>query len=404
MNINLKKLHDYPFVKLDRLLKNIDTENSNSPIALTIGEPQHKPPSFVTDLLVSSLSSINKYPSTKGIYELREVISNWLCSRFHLPSASIDPELNVLPVVGTREALFSAAQFIINSETSCGKPLVIFPSPFYQIYEGATLMAGAEPLYLSCDKDNNFLPDLDSISDNEWSRCQLFYLCSPANPTGIEVPVEYYKKLISLSDKFNFVIASDECYSEIYHDELSPPIGLLQVCSLIGRDDFSGCLVFNSLSKRSNLAGMRSGFVAGCKNLISSFLRYRIYHGSALPIHHQQASIGAWSDEKHVIENRLLYREKMNVVVPVLKSRFDIEIPTAGFCLWLNISFDDEEFAIHAFREKNLRVLPGQYLAREVNGINPGYGFLRLALVQPLDICKIAVERLLQCASFLDAK
>lgn len=404
MNKNLKKLHDYPFVKLENLLKNINIETSKPAIALTVGEPQHSPPSFVIDSLVSSLSCINKYPSTRGIYQLRETIAHWLCVRFNLPQGVIDPEHNLLPVVGTREALFSAAQFIVNSKISSSKPLVIFPSPFYQIYEGATLMAGAEPLYLSCDKKNDFLPDLDSISDNEWSRCQLFYLCNPSNPTGVEVPLEYYKKLIELSDKYNFVIASDECYSEIYYDESSPPIGLLQVCSLIGRNDFSRCLVFNSLSKRSNLAGMRSGFVAGCRDLIANFLRYRVYHGSALPIHHQHASIAAWGDEKHVIENRLLYREKMNTIVPLLKKDFDIEVPSAGFCLWLKIPFDDEEFTVNAYQYHNLRVLPGQYLAREVDGINPGFGFLRLALVHPLDICISAIGRLLESVSLLSAK
>lgn len=404
MNTNLKKLHDYPFVKLQHLLSNVDLKTIEPAISLTIGEPQHRPPSFVVDLLINSLGSINKYPSTKGSYELREAIGYWLCNRFDLPQGIIDPEINLLPVVGTREALFSAAQFIINTDNCKDKPIVIFPSPFYQIYEGATLMAGADPLYLSCNKKNNFLPNLDSISESEWSRCQLFYLCNPSNPTGVKIPSEYYKKLLKFADKYDFVIASDECYSEIYHEELSPPIGLLQVCHSIGRDDFSRCLVFNSLSKRSNLAGMRSGFVAGCKKLISNFLRYRIYHGSALPIHHQKASIGAWKDEKHVIKNRSLYREKMDNVVPILNKMFDIKIPPAGFCLWLPIHFDDEEFTINAYRHHNLSVLPGQYLARENDGVNPGFGFLRLALVQPLEVCITASERLLECASILITK
>ena len=402
MNRYLKQLHQYPFTKLAALLADVNVKTEQPSIAMTIGEPQHAPPKAVVDALVAELARLNKYPSTQGGLALRESIATWLGQRYHFPKGVLDPESMVLPVVGTREALFAIAQTVVDTSVSEEPPLVIMPSPFYQIYEGAAIMAGAEPLYLPCDKDNNYVPDLDAVSPSQWQRCQLVYICNPSNPTGAVPTREFYQRLLVLSDKYDFVIASDECYSEIYFDELSPPPGLLEVCYAEGREDFSRCLVFNSLSKRSNLAGMRSGFVAGCQATIKAFLLYRTYHGSAMPNHHQSASIVAWNDESHVQENRILYREKMRAVVPILQQVLEVEIPAAGFCLWVKLPMDDELFAQTLFSEQHVKVLPGQYLARSVNNYNPGAGYIRLALVQSLEVCIEASERIVSCVLALN--
>jgi len=399
MNPYLNKLHAYPFTKLAALLSNVDVQSNSDAIAMTIGEPQHAPPKSAIDALVAELSGLNKYPSTQGGLPLRESIAAWLCRRYKLPLGSVDPATMVLPVVGSREALFAIAQTVVDSSASVEPPIVIIPSPFYQIYEGAAIMAGAEPLYLPCDNSNDYVPDLDSVTEAQWQRCQLMYICNPSNPTGAVPTREFYQRLLELADRYDFVIASDECYSEIYFDELSPPPGLLEVCHDTGRENFSRCLVFNSLSKRSNLAGMRSGFVAGCQATIKAFMLYRTYHGSAMPNHHQAASIVAWDDESHVQENRVLYREKMRAVVPILQQVMSLEIPAAGFCLWAKLPIDDEHFAQTLYREQHVKVLPGQYLARTVNDYNPGAGYSRLALVHSLDVCVEAAERIVACVS-----
>ena len=387
MNPQLERLHDYPFTKLASLLEQVPLQSKLSPIALTIGEPQHPTPQVAIDALQEQLAYLNQYPSTQGSDALREAIAAWLCRRYGLANATFDPASMVLPVVGSREALFAIGQTIVDNSTSVQSPIVIIPSPFYQIYEGAAIMAGAEPLYVPCSKETDFLPDLDAITQEQWQHCQLIYICNPSNPTGAVTPKAFYEKLIDLADQYDFIIASDECYSEIYFDEAQPPLGLLAVCRALGRNDYRRCVVFNSLSKRSNLAGMRSGFVAGCPAIIKHFLRYRTYHGSAMPNHHQVASIAAWSDEAHVIENRCLYREKMMNVVPLLQTVADVSIPPAGFCLWLKTPIDDEQFVQYAFKHFNLKLLPGQYLGRKVGGDNPGEGYIRMALVQPLEVC-----------------
>jgi len=401
MNPQLERLQDYPFTKLARLLKQVPLQSELSPIALTIGEPQHPSAQVAIDALQEQLAYLNKYPSTQGSDALREAIAAWLCRRYGLASATFDPASNVLPVVGSREALFAIAQAVVNNSVSAQPPLVIIPSPFYQIYEGAAIMAGAEPLYLTCSKETDFLPDLDAISHAQWQRCQLIYICNPSNPTGAVPPKAFYEQLIELADQYDFIIASDECYSEIYFDETQPPLGLLEVCRALGRDDYYRCLVFNSLSKRSNLAGMRSGFVAGCSATIKHFLRYRTYHGSAMPNHHQVASIAAWGDEAHVIENRCLYREKMLKVVPILQLVAEVSIPPAGFCLWLRTPINDQQLVQYAYQHFNLKLLPGQYLARTIGGENPSENYIRMALVQPIEVCVEGAHRFVAAVNAL---
>ncbi len=402
MNKNLDLLQPYPFTKLRALLEGCSTSPDYESISLAIGEPQHEPPAFVLDTIKQGLSSINKYPTTQGIDDLRKSISGWIEKRYQMPKGFIDHNSMVLPVIGSREALFATAQFIIDksqAENNGSSPVVIIPSPFYQIYEGAAIMAGAEAVYLPCVSDNAFVADLDCVEEKVWERCQLIYVCNPSNPTGAQLSLDYYKKLLNLADRYDFVIASDECYSEIYQNENNPNPGLLDVCQKTGRKDFKRCLVFNSLSKRSNLAGMRSGFVAGDPDLIRAFLLYRTYHGCSMSLHHQVASIAAWNDETHVQENRKAYRKKLVDAVKGLKAVLEVEVPTGGFCLWAKIPVEkfngcDETFAKALYSERGVTVLPGRYLARTINGFNPGNGYLRMAMVHNAEICNEAVERI----------
>jgi N-succinyldiaminopimelate aminotransferase len=327
---------------------------------------------------------------------LRETIATWLTQRFNLNESLIDPQQHILPVNGTREALFAIAQTLVDRND---KPLVLMPNPFYQIYEGAALLAGAEPYYMNTTAESGFIPDLDAISDDIWQRCQLIYLCSPGNPTGAVIPVNILQDLIRLADKHDFVIVSDECYSELYFDEATPPVGLLEAARLMGNTDFKHCLVFHSLSKRSNLPGLRSGFVAGDASIMQQFYRYRTYHGCAMPPPHQHASIAAWSDEKHVQDNRDLYREKFRVVLDILGEVLPVNQPAASFYLWPDVSKigtvgDDEAFARALFAQENITVLPGKYLSRQANGINPGASRIRMALVAELDQCREAALRI----------
>jgi N-succinyldiaminopimelate aminotransferase len=315
-----------------------------------------------------------------------------LCSRFRIRQALLDPETNLLPVSGTREALFAIAQCVV--DRSVDDALVFMPNPFYQIYEGAALLAGATPHYLDCLPANGFLPDLERITPAQWSRCQLLYICSPGNPTGAVMSVAYLEQLIELAHRYDFVIASDECYSEIYFDESDPPPGLLGVASAMGKDDFRHCLVFHSLSKRSNLPGLRSGFVAGDAQILEKFLLYRTYHGCALPSATQTASAAAWSDEVHVVENRRLYREKFEQVLTLLSDTLAPQKPQAGFYLWAETPIADTEFAQRLYAEQNLTVLPGRYLARDHGNGNPGENRIRMALVAPLDECLDAARRI----------
>jgi len=389
MNSDLAKLQPYPFEKLAKLKAGIQPNRSLEHIALSIGEPKHPTPGFITEEVLSHLHGLSVYPLTKGSDRLRESIANWLCNRFQL--SNINPATQVLPCNGTREALFAFAQTVVERSTN---PLVMMPNPFYQIYEGAALLAGAEPLFLACDASNGFLPDFDAVSEAEWRRCQLLFLCSPANPTGAVTDIATLQKLINLAEQHDFIIASDECYSEIYFDEAQPPAGLLQAASLMGNSESKRCMVFHSLSKRSNAPGLRSGFVAGDAALIKPFFRYRTYHGCAMPTQTQAASIRAWSDESHVEENRVLYRQKFAAVLDILKDTLDIQLPDAGFYLWPKTPISDTEFSRSLFEQQNVTVVPGSYLSREINGHNPGSQRIRLALVAPLDECIDAAQRI----------
>ena len=389
MNGDLAKLQPYPFEKLAKLKAGIQPNTALEHIALSIGEPKHPTPGFITEEVLSHLHGLSVYPLTKGSDRLREAIAGWLCHRFQLPA--VDPATQVLPCNGTREALFAFAQAMIDRTR---QPLVMMPNPFYQIYEGAALLAGAEPYFLACTEETNFLPDFDTVNETDWQRCQLLYLCSPANPTGAVADIKALQKLINLAEKYDFIIASDECYSEIYFDEETPPAGLLQAAALMGNSDYKRCMVFHSLSKRSNAPGLRSGFVAGDAALIEPFFRYRTYHGCAMPTQTQAASIRAWGDEQHVEANRTLYRQKFDAVLDILKDSLDIHRPDAGFYLWPKTPITDTEFARSLFEQQHVTVVPGSYLSREVDGHNPGHQRIRLALVAPLDECIDAAQRI----------
>ncbi|MFE8073215.1 succinyldiaminopimelate transaminase [Marinobacteraceae bacterium S3BR75-40.1] len=391
MNPNIDRLQPYPFEKLAKLKEGVVPPAALNHIALSIGEPKHEPPRFVLDTLLDSLSDVARYPATKGIEPLREAIADWATRRFQLPAGRLTAAEHILPVNGTREALFAIVQALVGGDE---QPLVVSPNPFYQIYEGATLLAGAEPHFLPCTAENGWQPDFDAVPADVWKRCQLVFLCSPGNPTGALISEEQFQNLIRLADEHDFVICADECYSELYRDEAQPPIGLLQACASLNRDDFRRCLVFHSLSKRSNLPGLRSGFVAGDRELIARFLRYRTYHGCAMPLHHQHASIAAWNDEKHVRDNRHLYNRKFEAVLDILKPVLNVEAPEAGFYLWPETPVDDETFARDLFEHQNVTVLPGSYLSREINGFNPGRNRVRMALVAPLEECITAAGRI----------
>ena len=394
MNPDLAQLHSYPFEKLAALLKlaaNPPAELEH--IALSIGEPQHPSPALVTAALAASLDKIANYPNTRGLPALRQAIADWLQWRFTLPTQSLDIETQILPVNGTREALFAFAQASIDRSA---RPLVMMPNPFYQIYEGAALLAGAEPYYLNCSGDNNYLPDFDSVSEADWQRCQLLYLCSPGNPTGAVADMDSLKQLVALAQRHDFIIASDECYSEIYRHEQQPPPGLLQAAAELGISDYKRCVVFHSLSKRSNLAGLRSGFVAGDAEVIQSFFKYRTYHGCAMPIHVQMASTAAWGDEQHVIDNRQAYREKFDAVASVLAPAMSFQMPDAGFYLWAQTPIDDTRFSRELYQQANVTVLPGSFLGRSHDGVNPGSGYVRIALVPPLEQCIDAAQRMVR--------
>ncbi|MCV6589793.1 MAG: succinyldiaminopimelate transaminase [Marinobacterium sp.] len=391
MNHELQRLQPYPFEKLTAL-KNAVTPPTELPhIALSIGEPKHPAPAFVAQTMVDNMDKLANYPTTKGLPELRQAISHWAEKRFSLNEGSLNPEHNVLPVNGTREAIFAFTQAAVNRADDA---LVLSPNPFYQIYEGAAYLAGAEPYYLNCDAGNGFIPDYDAISDDIWQRCQLLFLCSPSNPTGAVTDLPTLKKLIALSDQHDFIIVSDECYSEIYLDEDNAPVGLLQACAEMGRDDYKNCIVMHSLSKRSNLPGLRSGFVAGDAALLGPFLQYRTYHGCSMPIQTQLASIAAWNDEAHVLDNRDQYRKKFAAVLEILSPVMDVKAPDASFYLWAPTPVSDEKFAQGLFEQQHVTVLPGSYLSRETAGEIPGANYVRMALVATIEECVEAAERI----------
>ena len=388
MNSGLAALQPYPFERLKALFAGVAPADK-SPIALTIGEPQHAPPAAVMETLAGALSEIGHYPATRGMPALREAIADWATRRFALPG--LDPERQVLPVNGTREALFAIAQTLVTPGTP-GR--IISPNPFYQIYEGAALLAGSAPVFVPATADTDFLPDFAALSTEDWQRCELLYLCNPGNPSGTVMEIESLKALIKRAIAFDFTIVSDECYSEIYLDENAPPPGLLQAAAELGLSDYRHCLVFHSLSKRSNLPGLRSGFVAGDADLLDRFFAYRTYHGCAMPPHHQLASVTAWRDEAHVQENRQRYRAKFAAVLPILAPVLPVARPAAGFYAWPETPFDDERFAQRLLEACNVSVLPGQYLGRNVAGVNPGAGHVRLAWVAEQEQCIEAAERI----------
>lgn len=389
MNPYLDKLQPYPFEKLRQLFAGVAPDPQYREIKLSIGEPQHATPAFIMEALAGGLKGLANYPTTQGTPALRQAIAAWAGRRYGL---DLNPETEVLPVNGSREALFSFAQTVIDPSRGY-VPLVVSPNPFYQIYEGAAYLAGAEPRFLNTLPENGFAFDLDSLSDEEWARVQLLYVCSPANPTGKVLSLDDWKALFALSDRHGFVIASDQCYSEVYFDGVEPPLGGLQAARLLGRG-LDRLVMFSSLSKRSNVPGMRSGFVAGDAAILRKFLLYRTYHGCAMAPPVQAASIAAWNDEAHVEENRRQYTAKFASVTPLLAEVLGTAKPDAGFYLWARSPIADTEFARRLYAAYNVVVLPGSYLAREANGVNPGAGFVRIALVASEAECLEAAGRI----------
>lgn len=390
MNPNLGRLAPYPFQRLAQLTHDV-TPASVAPIDMAIGEPKHAAPTFVLEEIKAQLAGLSVYPATKGTPALREAIAAWLTARFGLRRPP-DPEQEILPCAGTREALFSIVQAVVDPRR--GAPVVMMPNPFYQIYEGAALLAGAEPYFINTRRENGYRMDFDAIPAAIWRRTQLVFVCSPGNPAGNVMTKADFAKLLQLAEQYDFVIASDECYSEIYFDEAAPPIGLLRVAQELGVPDSRRCLVFHSLSKRSNLPGLRSGFIAGDRQILAPYLLYRTYFGSSLSLTVQAASIAAWRDEAHVAANRAAYREKFAAVLGILSPVLDVQKPEAGFYLWPRTAIDDERFARELLRRQNVRVLPGRYLSRPAHGIDPGENHVRLALVAPLAACIEAAERI----------
>jgi N-succinyldiaminopimelate aminotransferase len=390
MNPAIAKLRPYPFERLRELLAGAQPPADLPHISLSIGEPRHEPPPFVLQALTQNLAGLGSYPLTAGMPELRAAAAAWLTRRFQLRAGSVDPNTMVIPVNGTREGLFAFVQAMVDVASD---PLVVMPNPFYQIYEGAALLAGAQPHFLGNDRENEYLPDLDDVPEEIWRRCQVLFLCSPGNPTGAVAGIDYLRRAIALADRHDFVIASDECYSEIYLDEAHPPPGLLQAALASGHPGFERCVVFHSLSKRSSVPGLRSGFAAGDARLMKSFLQYRTYHGCALPLPTQFASIAAWNDDQHVVENRRLYRRKFDAVLPILRSVLEVDAPDASFYLWPKVA-DDERFVRGLFERKNVTLLPGSYIARDTPHGNPGRGRVRISLVANVAECVTAAERI----------
>lgn len=391
MNLNLEKLEAYPFQKLRELFTGSTPNPEKSALNLSIGEPRHPTPSFIAETMLKHIDGLANYPATQGSDALREACATWLAKRYTIPTP--DATTQILPVCGSREALFSFAQVVVGKTPKHPNPIVVFPSPFYQIYEGATFLAGAEPFYLNCLKHNNFQPNWQDVPEEIWARTQLVFVCSPSNPTGAVMRLEDWKNLFELADRFDFVIASDECYSEIWQS--APPLGGLSAAYQLGRTDFSRLVMFTSLSKRSNAPGLRSGFVAGDARYLAPYLRYRTYHGAAMSPVVQAASIAAWQDETHVEANRAAYREKFARVTPILSSVMNVTQPEAGFYLWAHVpDGDDVTFVKRLFEEEHVTVLCGSFLARDAHGHNAGKGFVRIALVAELNACIEAAERI----------
>jgi len=391
MNPRIESLHSYPFEKLAALKAGIRPPTALAHIAMSIGEPKHAPPAFVLEALHAHLNALDSYPTTLGLAALREAAARWLERRFALASGSVDAATMVLPVNGTREALFAFVQACIDPGR---RALVAMPNPFYQIYEGAALLAGAEPYYLDTTATNGYVPDLDAVPAHIWRDTQLLILCSPGNPTGAVLSRAYLEHALALAERHDFVVAADECYADLWLDEAHPPASLLEAARASGRDRFERCIVFHSLSKRSSVPGLRSGFVAGDPGLIHPFLQYRTYHGCAMPLPTQHASVAAWQDDEHAAANRALYREKFARVLPILAPALDVAAPAGGFYLWPDVREDDTVFTRELFAAHNVTILPGSYLARDAHGTNPGAGRVRISLVPGLDACVAAAQRL----------
>lgn len=389
MNPDLSKLQPYPFQRLRDLFQGIRPNPELKPINLSIGEPKHATPRLIQQALADNLDGLANYPTTAGTPELRQAISSWIARRYGIPAPDADKA--VLPVNGSREALFAFAQAVIDASRPV--PVVVCPNPFYQIYEGAALLAGAEPYFINTLPEHGYAMDFAAVPESAWQRTQLVYVCSPGNPTGKVMDLEQWRTLFGLSDRYGFVIAADECYSEIYFDEAQPPLGALQAAHQLGRG-LERLVMFSSLSKRSNVPGMRSGFVAGDTAILEKFTLYRTYHGCAMNPAVQAASIAAWNDEAHVVENRRLYAEKFARVTPLLQGKLEVAMPDAAFYLWARTEMPDTEFAVRLYRDFNVTVLPGSYLAREAHGVNPGRNFVRMALVASIEDCLEAARRI----------
>ncbi|MDO5679303.1 MAG: succinyldiaminopimelate transaminase [Pelistega sp.] len=390
MNPRLQSLNPYPFEKLRLLLADSQAQTSSlSPINLSIGEPKHTTPELIKQAIIRHLDGLATYPATKGDLALRDTISQWLSRRYQITAPN--PETQVLPCLGSREALFAFAQVVLDGAQDS---IVVCPNPFYQIYEGAAFLAGARPYFVNALAERNFSPDWQSVPESVWQKTQLLYICSPGNPAGNVTPLEEWQYLFELSERYDFIIASDECYSEIYFD--APPIGILQAAQLSGRQDYRNMVCFSSLSKRSNVPGMRSGFVAGDANILAKFLQYRTYHGSALSPVYSAASIAAWNDETHVEDNRHQYRAKFAAVQPILSEVLDVKMPDASFYLWAGTPVADDDFVKALYQEMNVTLVPGSYLARagSANGVNPGLQRTRIALVAPIEQCIEGAQRI----------
>ena len=390
MNRGLEKLHAYPFERLRNLLSGI-TPADLPAIRLAVGEPQHPPPQAAIQALLGRTEQFGKYPTMHGEAALREACAGWLCRRFALDPSAFDPHHHILPLNGTREGLFAIGQCMIDPHRQA---LVMMPNPLYQIYEGAALLASAEPYYLNCVEQRHFLPDFDAVPEHIWQRCQLIYVCTPDNPSGVVLPQAVLQQLIQYAHRFDFTVVSDECYCEIYRDENNPPAGLLAASQALGNKGHSRCLAFYSLSKRSNLPGLRSGFVAGDQRLLAQFLNYRIYHGCSMPLPIQQASTSAWLDEQHVSENRRLYRQKFARFIEIVGDKMPLHAPATGFYLWPDVGIDSEAFSSSLYLRQNVETLPGAYLGRRINGINPGRTRVRIALVATPEVCEQGAQRL----------
>jgi N-succinyldiaminopimelate aminotransferase len=397
VNPRLDRLQSYPFQKLAALLEGAKPNPALRPIALHIGEPKHPTPEFIKRALADNLAGLASYPATLGTPELRAAIATWLQQRYGIPA--IDPATQVIPVNGSREALFAIAQAVI--DTTKPDPIVVCPNPFYQIYEGATLLAGARPVYLNNLAARDYAFDWNELPADVWERTQLIYVCSPANPTGHVMTLADWKALFALSDRYGFVVAADECYSEIHFDEANPPLGALQAAHQLARAGYPRLIVFSSLSKRSNVPGMRSGFVAGDAELLKTYLLYRTYQGCAMSPSVSAASTAAWQDEAHVVENRRLYREKFDTALDILGTSIDVQRPDAAFYLWAHTPLPDPEFTRRLYETQSVSVLPGSYLARDAHGANPGTDRIRIALVASTDECAEAARRIREFVSKL---